>query len=275
MKRTYADVNGIRMHYLDTEGDGPLVLLVHGLMCRAVSWTQTIEWLRPHHRVVAIDQRGHGWSDKPEHGYTREDYVGDLVAFLERLNAGPALVIGHSMGALNGWVLAAERPDLVCGLVLVDMGVNTDQRPEQEKWRNWFASWPLPFPSQKEVRAFFGKVRPAEADHFMDLFEERDDGFRPIFSFEQMLETRDDFERRNHWAELERIECPTLVVRGGDGGIPRAEMEEMARRIPNGQGRFVEIEGAGHVVHFDQPDVWRNVVESFMKELTEELTSHS
>ncbi|WP_398653101.1 alpha/beta fold hydrolase [Streptomyces griseus] len=80
-------------------------------MGRASHWAGTARWLAERHRAVALDQRGHGQSAKPADGpYTREVFVADAVAAIEQLGLGPAVLVGHAMGALTAWQLAAARP---------------------------------------------------------------------------------------------------------------------------------------------------------------------
>lgn len=272
MKTYFIQANGIRLSVTDFGGEGPTVLLLHGLMGRASNWASTAEWLiNQGYRVVAFDQRGHGHSDKPDNAYTRTDYVNDAIALIEQLHLSPALVIGHSMGALNAWVLAARRPDLVAGLVLEDMAFET-VRPlvEQDPYVNYFASWPVPFPTLQAVRAFFGAKRASYADYFMEIMTETQDGYRPLFSFDHMLQSSADWRGHHYASELEQITCKTLVMRAGEGTIPREESVRMAALIP--QGRYVEIEQAGHVIHYDQPQVWRQTVLSFLQEVIEEVS---
>ncbi|MDQ2625341.1 MAG: alpha/beta hydrolase, partial [Actinomycetota bacterium] len=79
-------------------GQGELVLLLHGITAGAAVWDPVLSELARGYRVVAVDQRGHGRSDKPERGYGPDDYVADVGALLDAL--GPACaVVGHSLGA--------------------------------------------------------------------------------------------------------------------------------------------------------------------------------
>lgn len=127
--------------------EAPGVLLLHGLMGRASHWASTARWLSERHRAVALDQRGHGQSDKaPEAEYTREAYVEDAEAALDQLGLGPAVVIGHAMGALTGWQLAAKRPDLVRALIICDMRASALGAASQREWEDWFRAWPAPSP---------------------------------------------------------------------------------------------------------------------------------
>jgi len=116
-----ATVNGIRVAYLD-EGSGPPVVLLHGFPENALTWRHQIEALTAAgHRVIAPDLRGFGNSDYPQaaDAYTVLHVVGDLVALLKHLGAGPVAAIGREWGALTAWGLAMMRPDLVRGVVAI------------------------------------------------------------------------------------------------------------------------------------------------------------
>ncbi|MBH5336418.1 alpha/beta hydrolase [Streptomyces pactum] len=251
-------------------GRGPGVLLLHGLMGCAAHWAGTARWLAARHRVVALDQRGHGASDKPAEGpFTREAYVADAVAVIERLDLAPVTLIGHSMGALTAWQLAAHHPGLVRALVISDMRASALGAASQREWADWFATWPLPFASLADVRRWFGeedpwleRPSPSRGDFYAEVMAEGADGWRPVFSRRQMLAARETWVHDAHWEELALVGCPALVIRGLDGELGRAEAQEMVRVLPH--GRYAEVPDAGHLIHYDQPGAWRDAVESFL-----------
>ncbi|PRH76159.1 alpha/beta hydrolase [Streptomyces solincola] len=249
----------------------PGVLLLHGLMGRASHWASTARWLAERHpAVVALDQRGHGRSDKPADGpYTREAYVADAAAAIEQLGLGPAVVIGHAMGGLTAWQLAAERPDLVRAVVVSDMRASARGAASQREWEDWFATWPLPFATLADVRRWFGeddpwleRPSPARGAWFAEVMAEGPDGWRPLFSRRLMLATRDAWAHDAHWDSLALVRCPALVVRGIDGELGRAEAQEMVRVLP--AGTYAEVADAGHLLHHDQPEGWRAAVQPFL-----------
>ncbi|CAL9546650.1 2-succinyl-6-hydroxy-2,4-cyclohexadiene-1-carboxylate synthase [Streptomyces sp. enrichment culture] len=255
-------------------GGLPGVLLLHGLMGRASHWAPTARWLSARHRAVALDQRGHGRSDKPSQAaaYTREAYVGDVEAALEQLGLGPAVLIGHAMGALTAWQLAAKRPDLVRGLIICDMRASALGAASQHTWTEWFRAWPVPFATLADVRKWFGeddpwveRPNPARGEFYAEVMAESPDGWRPVFEPEQMLRSRETWVYDAHWEELTQVRCPTLVVRGLDGELGRAEAQEMVRVLPYGQ--YAEVADAGHLVHYDQPEAWRAAIEPFLTAL--------
>ncbi|MET9851257.1 alpha/beta fold hydrolase [Streptomyces ossamyceticus] len=254
---------------------GPGVLLLHGLMGRASHWAPTARWLSERHRAVALDQRGHGRSEKPEQAaYTREAYVEDAEAAIEQLGLAPVVLIGHAMGALTGWQLAAKRPDLVRGLIICDMRASALGAASQREWESWFKAWPLPFATLADVRKWFGeddpwveRPNPSRGEFYAEVMHEGPDGWRPVFDPEQMLKTRETWVYDAHWEELTQVRCPTLVVRGLDGELGRAEAQEMVRVLPHGQ--YAEVADAGHLVHYDQPDAWRAAIEPFLDGFTD------
>ena len=157
-KRLWLERPGGRLAVLDFGGDGPGMLLLHGLMGRATTWAGTARRLAGAFHVVAIDQRGHGASDRFG-SYSRDDYVEDAAAAVRELGLAPAVVVGHSMGGLNAWVVAARHPELVAGLVIEDMPSRTAGRGELDRFREGSRQWPVPFLTLADVRAYFGRDR--------------------------------------------------------------------------------------------------------------------
>jgi pimeloyl-ACP methyl ester carboxylesterase len=257
---------GLRLSCLDT---GPRhtrtlplerrgsVLLLHGLMATARSWRHEISWLAGSTRVLALDQRGHGLSGVPHDGdWSRDAFVGDAAAAIEQAGAAPAVVIGHSMGALNAWCLAAIRPDLVAALVVVDFAPAAPRI--QGEWIAWTATWPATFRSLAEVRTFFGE----DGRYFTGCVARDGTGYRLIVPAERALAIRAEWDERDHWAEFEAVRCPVLIVGGAESLAPAAAAEMCARQP---RARYVQVAGAGHVVHADAPARFREVVEPFVR----------
>ena len=126
MREGFFDRDGVRLHYLDWDPEEapdaravePIVFL-HGLSSNARFWARVAERL-PGRRMLALDQRSHGLSDRPASGYTHEELTADAAALFDHARLGRALVVGHSWGAAIALELAAARPDLVSGLVFID-----------------------------------------------------------------------------------------------------------------------------------------------------------
>ncbi|MFJ9244850.1 alpha/beta fold hydrolase [Streptomyces sp. NPDC101776] len=111
-------VNGLSIHIAE-QGEGPLVLLLHGWPETSHSWRHQMQPLADAgYHVVAPDQRGYGRSDRPEESdqYTILHLVGDVVGLIDALGAKEAIIVGHDFGAPVAWTTAMLRPDLIRGV---------------------------------------------------------------------------------------------------------------------------------------------------------------
>ena len=237
-------------------GDGPGILLLHGLMGRATTWWSTARWLTEYGRVVGIDARAHGHNPHRTRCAT-EQFAQDAADRIRELDLGPAVLIGHSMGGLHAIAVAAAYPDLVRGIVVEDMA--PDQRGRTaDVWLAYFQTWPV-FGSLAHVREFFG---PA-GDYFVECVEERDDGYHLIGDLAEMVAIAEEWGRRDYWDLVAAVRCPMLVIEAGDSPMPAGQMAEMALRSA-GSAWHHRVEGAGHLVHQDAPDEFRGAVEAFL-----------
>ena len=257
-----ADAGAVTLAYRDyrpEDADAPVVVLLHGAMCRGASWDRLARQLcAAGYRVLAPDQRGHGRSSKPPAtatSYDRDAYVGDLERFLDALAVERCALIGHSTGALNALVYAARHPERVAALLLEEHGVEPRGPGYLDGWHAFLDGWPARFSSIGAIRAHFGSIRPGYADHFVELFEEVEDGWRPLCDRQVVLQTIAGNQARAWWTELASVACPTLVVKGEDSDLPAAEVERMAWVLRHGAARIVP--DAGHVVHDESPATFR------------------
>ena len=261
IERLFLDVNGIRLCCVDFGGEGPPVLLLHGLAGRGNEWRSTAGWLSRRHRVLALDQRGHGMSDKGVCDYSRGAYVDDVVAVVQRLGLGPAVLVGQSMGGLNAFLAAARRPDLVRALVVIEASPGGPDPKVPARVGAWLDSWPVPFPTLADARAFFGGDT-LYAQTWLEVLAERPDGYGPLFRREDMVASMADVAERDYWGEWGQIRCPTLVVVGERGFVPHDAAVEMARRVAS--ARVATVPGAGHDLHLERPQAWRELAEPFL-----------
>lgn len=112
--------SGVHIHYYRTGGDGPPVVLLHGMGDNGLCWARVAERLQSQWDVLMLDARGHGLSDAPETGYTAEEQAPDVAAVVQALGLERPVLIGHSMGSATAVATAAQFPSLVRGLILED-----------------------------------------------------------------------------------------------------------------------------------------------------------
>jgi len=159
-RRSHLTIDGIVLEFYDFGGCGSALLLVHGLAGGAHEWRATAKLLVSSHRVLAFDQRGHGFSSKPSGNYSRDAYVGDVIQVIEQLSLAPLVLIGQSMGGLNAMLVAARRPDLVRGLIMIEATPDRDPTVIGDI-QVWLNKWPERFQTQEEALAFFGGSSPS------------------------------------------------------------------------------------------------------------------
>jgi pimeloyl-ACP methyl ester carboxylesterase len=260
-------LNGLHFHYLDwgTDGRAPLLLL-HGGAQTAHSWDEVAPELARDHHVLALDQRGHGdtgWA--PAGGYRREDFVADLIAFLDDRGWRHATLVALSLGGLNAIATAAAHPDRVRGLVVVDVVPTIapagGQAIRAQLAVRDFASFDE---AVERALAFNPRRTRANVEERLHHALRQVEGGRWTYKFDPGigsggLET--DFERL--WEQVRRIRCPTLLVRGAESAILTAEAAaRFARELPGAE--LAEVAAAGHSVMGDNPAGFLAAVRPFL-----------
>jgi len=121
------EINGLKLHYLDWGGDGPPLVMLHGLTGHAHTWDHTAAALSARYHVYALDQRGHGDTEwAPRYGIPT--MLGDLLGFLDALQLPVVTLMGLSMGACLALRIAELQPAAIRGLVLVNPSVTADTK---------------------------------------------------------------------------------------------------------------------------------------------------
>ena len=115
----FAQVNGIRLHYVKM-GEGPLLILLHGWPQTCYEWRKVMPTLASKFTVVAPDLRGLGLSEKTQTGYDKHTIANDVAALIKHLGERSAIVVGHDMGGKVAYVLSLLYPELVTKLIMVD-----------------------------------------------------------------------------------------------------------------------------------------------------------
>jgi pimeloyl-ACP methyl ester carboxylesterase len=242
-------------------GTGRPLVLVHGLMGRGSTWSRQLPWLTRHGSVFTYDAPWHRGRDVSEvRPVSTESFVDELGAAVEAL-ADPAVLIGHSMGGLHAWCLAAQRPDLVSGLVVEDMAPDFVGRTTRA-WEPWLHALPEEFAGPEEVLAEFG---PVAGQYFLEAFDHTPTGWRLHGRPARWIEIAAEWGTRDFWSQWRTVQAPVLLIEAGDSATPPGQMARMAD-LAGDRATYVRIEGAGHLVHDDAPDAYREAVEAFLRE---------
>jgi pimeloyl-ACP methyl ester carboxylesterase len=249
---------GTRLMVHDFGGNGPAMLLVHGLAGYAGEWRRSAELLGADHHVFALDQRGHGDSEPDPADVSRAAFAADCAAAIRRISTGQVMVVGQSMGAITAMLTAAKHPELVNSLIMIE-GAPTgpevfDPDPEAaHAIRESLASWPVPFADERAAGEFFAS-KGLDPDAWTAGLHRRKDGLWPRWKLDPLVASMADLAARNYWTDWESLQCPVLIVMGQNGIFPHSVGDEMVARLPSAS--LVRITGAGHDVHLDAPAQW-------------------
>lgn len=216
-------------------GDGQPVLLLHAGMERRTVWQPVAEGLaRSGYRAIAMDQRGHGDSDRTPGRYRVADYVSDVEHALAHLDGERVVLAGGSLGGLAALLAAAHDQSRVAGLVLVDV---------------------VPAPDPTRTRAFLAKA--------MTAVSAPDDRA-------MCTEFIEDFFGRSAPAlrrAARRLRVPTMLVHGAASpAVGPDELAQFRADVPHGQVRTVTQ--AGHLIARDQPDRLLRTLRAFLAGLS-------
>ena len=249
--------DGPTLSVRDRAGGEPAILALHGLASNARWWDLVGADLGPAYRVLAVDLRGHGQSDRPETGYDFDTVVGDLRQVVQALEPRPLVVAGHSWGASVALAFAAAQPESVLGAVCIDGGA-TDlkayfgpswdvaqqtMRPPQlsgitvDALRNWMEASPVSEGSD-----------PATAAEIMlGNFEEDGAGhLRPHLHVEQHMQIARSLFELDGYELMSRVRCPVLFIPAGTPDhedTPKVRAMERAQEVLGGRARVVWIDG--------------------------------
>lgn len=247
----------------DLSGDGPLVVLAHGMGDSRHSYRFVVPALvAAGYRVANLDLRGCGDSSTGWRGYGRADIAGDLVALVRHLG-GPAVIVGQSISGGAATIAAATAPELIAGLAelapftraqsvdLAGLLRNSAHRKGTVQLAKVLISGSL-----KGWLSYLDLAIPAKpADWNDERARIRSSLSRPERM--QVLRAMAKTSPAEAGAYLADVQCPVLVVEGGsdpDWADPRAEGERILADLPAGLGELAVIERAGHYPHAETPD---------------------
>lgn len=251
---------GVRLRYVEWSPNGterrPALFLLHGLSSNALVWGRLAARL-PHRRIVALDQRSHGSSDRPVAGYGVADLVQDAAHAIEALELGRPVVAGHSWGGSVALALAAARPELVSGLSLVDGGFAA-----MATWMTWEEAAPRmqpPLPLHRTLdeacaaqAVYLGEDWDEDLEEFVAAsMAQVDGGFRSTLTAPVRLEILRSMYGQRPDALLRLAKGPLLLAVAGASWAG-----EGAEQFLTWKRRSIEAAMAA------RPDAWQRWYES-------------
>lgn len=243
----------ISLHYTAGAKNGPPLVLLHGLSSRLQSWDYLLPDLLPDWQVFAVDLRGHGVSAHPPSGYRAADYAADISAFLQVVIDQPAVLLGHSLGAVTAILAAAQAGPAVRGLILCDppLTIWHTTVANTPTFQFWFQSVLTALRESRTVddlRQFYRAAMPKLAEPELTELAETLWQVAPG-ALEAALQDEVG-AGTDIWSELAKIDCPALFLQG-EQSLGAALWDEAVEGIQQWmpQAVVVKLPGFGHSTH--------------------------
>jgi non-heme chloroperoxidase len=253
--------SGPRVHYAE-QGDpgGEPIVFLPAYTDSWFSYSRVLPLLPPRYHAYAVDQRGHGDSERPDCCYAVADFVADVVAFLDAVGAERATLVGHSGSCFTARRMAEAHPERVARLVLLGapekLGDNQEELALQQAVRA--LQDPVPERFARELQG--GAAHVALPEPFFERLVAESLKL-PARVWRSALDGLFAFDDA---AELGRITAPTLLIWGEwDRWLPREEEDQLATTIPG--ARVVVYPATGHSPNWERPERVAADLDAFMR----------
>ncbi|MEU0543181.1 alpha/beta hydrolase [Nocardia sp. NPDC005978] len=233
---------GAKVHYTDTEADGPVLVLSHGFFLDEEMFARQGAGLAPDYRVIAVDARGHGLTEDYRDPFTYWDLAEDVWAVLDELGIDEVVAGGMSQGGYTALRMALQQPARVRALVLMGTSAEPYDAAERERYRGIMRAWMESAPFHP-LAAMIAKTMiggtPAEQQLWITKWCNADRS-RLRLAADCLI------ERDSVAAAIGDLSCPALLVRGEhDQAESHADMTALAAQL-GGPARLHTVAGATH-----------------------------
>ncbi len=280
-KMMKAKGDGIQIQLAVWEGKGKEILCIHGITANSRFWDCLASALSPLHKIFAMDLRGRGLSDKPPTGYSIEQHCKDVLALMNDLGLERPVLMGHSLGAFISLVFAAQYPQRVDRLILVDGGGKLSEtqmakvfagiKPSLDRLGQIFPSFETYLMLMKQA-PYLQPWNSYMETYFRYEIENVEGGVRSRVHPKHIEEEAQNLGKVDSSQFYPKVTSPTLILRATKGMLAKDDIllpedvaERMVREIPN--ARKVDIEGTNHYSILFQPNKKRDqTILEFLKE---------
>jgi pimeloyl-ACP methyl ester carboxylesterase len=262
----YVERDGVRIHYeVYGEGEPTVLLLPTWTIIHSRQWKMQIPYLARHCRVITFDGRGNGKSDRPTEApaYTEIEYAADALAVLDATGTDRAIIVGFSMGAQRGLLLAAEHPERVDGAVFIGAAYQGGGEPITDRLAH---PWDEPLDNDEGWAKYNKHYWLRDYQGFLEFFFSKiftePHSTKPIedcvgwgleTSGETLVLTGEagDLDPDEMRDLAKRVQCPVLVIHGTHDAITSSSRGTALAEHTGGE--LVLIEGSGHAPHVRDP----------------------
>jgi 3-oxoadipate enol-lactonase len=256
----YCSVNNIKLCYQDV-GNGETIVFLHGLGSNLTDWQQQINYFSQKYRVIAVDCRGHGRSDKPDGKYTIPLFADDMVKLFNHLEIDDFHLVGFSMGGMMAFQIAVDNPRSIKSLTIINSSPAVPYNTLAMKMTVWSRIVIIKLIGLKKLSKVIGKK----------LFPlDNQENLRVQFRASMLMLTKSSYIRSlssflgwdvSH--KLPLLQMPVLVVAAEHDYTPVELKKEYCKKITN--SKLVVVSNSYHATPADQPDALNSHIASFIE----------
>ena len=253
-------IRDININY-EIIGDGQPLLFIHGLGSSLRDWEEQVPVFSKKFKVITLDLRGHGQTDKPKGPYSISMFAEDIAELIKSLKVDPVHVVGISLGGAIGFHLAINHPYITKSLVVVNMSASVPIKTLKEKQMFFLRVLIVKMMGMRKMGEVLAKrlfIKPEQ--------EELRERMASRWAENDKKAYLSSLKTLKNWSVLERlheIKCPTLVVSADEDYTPLSAKEEYTALIPN--AKLVVIEDARHAVSVEKPGELNTILMDFLK----------
>jgi len=267
-----ADLDGVKIRYLDNGGTGPVLICLHGTSMTAHAWGHLAASLRDGYRVIAVDMRGHGASERPNTAYTIKELAGDIGKLAAKLDLKGITLVGSSVGNQVAVSFAAANPDRIAGLILSDPSFFVGDgeivkylRSHHTRRRNY----PVLAEAEAFARALPQRSGLSDELHRLanqgDFREEADGSWSWAYDLPAITKLFLNLST-DQSADVAAIKVPVLVLNADRSNVLSSnQAQELAAAFPNATLEMVK--DSNHTIWGDQPDYLAQRARAFLNDL--------
>ena len=250
-------VNNVKINYIEQGAGDESVIFVHGFAGASGNWREVFERLPKEYHAYALDQRGHGQSEKPG-SYQLTELAEDIYAFSRELGIGQFTYVGHSLGGKIGYQFALDHPDVLKAIVLAAPAPAHDFIPPDQQ-AGFLDMVTSAWGSPEGLRGFLGQTSKPPSEELLNDFINDAMEADPAAKEECAVW----WISTNLEPQLGNIRVPTLIVAGAKDDLPIDWERRYANEI-NGC-RFEVWEDDGHFLPIESPQKFVDLLTSFIK----------
>ena len=257
--------NGIRLHYWRTGGENkPVIIMAHGITDYGLNWATLASKFESEYDIIMYDERGHGFSEKPDGPYSLETHMEDLVGLINALEIDRPILIGHSMGGSIAAITAATYPNLPAAVVLEDPPM--DELLERltvdihEDWKGMVESFNV-MPKEKLMNEARTKYHPGLNMFEYDLWAESKHLAHP-----NVTNILREGGFGNPIEIFPKIKAPTLILKA-EATKEQYKQKHLETAALLSNGNLIHIKGTSHLVRHDKPDITELEIRKFLSSL--------